>query len=671
MRPHARSSTYTLPERETPLDQTLPGLLARNARARPDRVALREKRLGVWRELTWREYHDHVRATACMLAELGVRAGDHVAILSDNRAEWLFADLAAQALGARSVGIYQTNPPADVAHILRDSGSVVLFCEDQEQVDKAVAIAPQTPTVRHVVVFEPRGTADLSDPRLRRWDDFLARGKGLAANEPAIAWQERLSAIDPEAPAMVVYTSGTTGPPKGALLSSRNVLEPARAFHREMGYGEGDTVLSYLPLCHVAEKVLSLFLPLETCAIVHFGESIETVQADLAEVSPTIFLGVPRIWEKLHAQVSVKMQDSSWLKRALFGFFTRRGAAISRRRRRAARAALEPAGLRRAARGQTVGSPPPRFAPLGEPAGSRRAARGQTVGVAPPRVVSLLDRALWRLGDLLVFRPLQERLGLRHCRRALTGAAPISPDLIRWFQSIGVPLVEGYGQTECAGVSHVNHPDRNRIGTVGTPLSPIETRLADDGEVLLRGPNVFCGYLHQAEATAAAVDPDGWLHTGDLGEIDAAGYLTITGRKKDILITAGGKNLSPEKIENALKTSPYIKEAISLGDRRRFVGALLQIELDTVGSWATRRGLPYTSYADLAARPEVIALVAEAVEAANERLAPVEQVRSFRILPKELTQEDGVLTATQKVRRREIADAYADLIEGMYRSRTA
>lgn len=617
MRPHARLPTYQLPERETALDQTLPGLLAQHARLRPDRVALRQKRLGVWRELTWREYHDHVRATACMLAELGVRAGDHVAILSDNRPEWLFADLAAQALGARSVGIYQTNPAADVAYILQDSGSVVLFCEDQEQVDKAVAIGPQTPSVRHLVVLEPRGTADVRDPRLKRWDHLLLRGKGLAANEPPLAWQERLASIDPEDPAMIVYTSGTTGPPKGAMLSSRNVLAIARVYAGLMGYGPDDSVLSYLPLCHVAEKLLSLFLPLLSGAVVHFGEALETVQEDLREVSPTIFLGVPRIWEKIHAQVAVRMADSSWLKRALFGAFTRRGGAIARRRR-----------------------------------------AGRT---------SALDRALWRLGDLLVFRPLQERLGLRRCRAALTGAAPIDPDLIRWYQGIGVPLHEGYGMTECAGISHVNRPGHDRISTVGSPLPGLEARLADDGEILLRGPNVFRGYLNLAVATAAAIDRDGWLHTGDLGEIDPAGYLTITGRKKDLLITAGGKNLSPEKIENALKASPYIKDAISIGDRRRFVAALVQIELETVGSWATRRGIPHTSYADLAARPEVIALVADAVEAANERLAPVEQVKSFRILPKELSQDDGELTATQKVRRREVAAAHGELIESMYR----
>lgn len=316
------------------------------------------------------------------------------------------------------------------------------------------------------------------------------------------------------------------------------------------------------------------------------------MQADLREVSPTIFLGVPRIWEKMNAQVSVKMQDSSWLKRRLYAYFTRPGAPTGR-----------------------------------------------------------IARAL---GDVLVYRPLQERLGLRRCKWALTGAAPISADLIRWYHRIGVPLLEGYGQTECGGISHINMPGANRVGTVGTSVPLVEHRIADDGEILVRGPNVFRGYLNKPAATAETIDADGWLHTGDIGAIDADGYLTITGRKKEIIITAGGKNLSPEKIENALKTSPYIKEAISIGDRRKFVGALVQIELDNVGNWATRRGLPYTSYQDLAAKPEAVDLIAKEIDTANELLVPVEQVKAFRILPKELNQDDGELTATQKVRRREV-----------------
>jgi long-chain acyl-CoA synthetase len=594
--------------------KTLPGLLAEHARVRPDRVAIREKRFGVWEETTWRAYHELVHATALALEALGIAKDDHVAILSDNRSEWLFADLATQALGARSVGIYQTNPAADVAYILQNSKSVVVFCEDQEQVDKVVAIAPETPSVKHVIVFDPRGTRDIADARLVRWDDFLAKGKELARGDTR--FEARLEALDPAQPAMVVYTSGTTGHPKGAMISSKNVIDISMSFNQMAGIGEHDTVLSYLPLCHVAEKIISLFVPLTTGAVVHFGEAMETVQADLREVSPTIFLGVPRIWEKMHATVTVKMQDSSRVKRWLFDFFTKRGRAIAERGRR-----------------------------------------------------SIVDRFVWFVGDLFVFRPLQERLGLRRCRYALTGAAPISSDLIRWYRGVGVDMYEGYGQTECAGISHVNQPNASKIGTVGKPVPLLEHKLADDGEICVRGPNVFCGYHDNPDATAATIDADGWLHTGDVGTIDADGYVTITGRKKEIIITAGGKNLSPEKIENALKTSPYVKEAISIGDRRKFVAALVQIDYDNVGNWATRRGLPYTSYQDLAGKAEVIDLVKKAIDEANDLLAPVEQVKAFRIIPKELSQDDGELTATQKVRRREIVGIFGELIETMYGGR--
>lgn len=378
-----------------------------------------------------------------------------------------------------------------------------------------------------------------------------------------------------------------------------------------------DTLLSYLPLCHVAEKIFTLFLPLQTGALVHFGESLDTVREDLREVSPTVFLGVPRIWEKMHASVVLKMQDSSWLKRTLFEWFSTRGRAIAQRRRQGA--------------------------------------------------LSWWDRAVWRAGDLLVYRPLQERLGLRRCRVPVTGAAPISRDLLEWFWGVGVPVIEGYGQTECAGASHLTRPGRARLGSVGQPVPGVEQRIADDGEVLVRSDWVFAGYLHDDEATRRCVDEDGWLATGDVGVTDDDGFLTITGRKKEILITAGGKNLSPEKIENALKMSGYIKEAVAIGDGRKFVSALLHIDGDAVGDWATRQGVPYTSFEDLTKRPEVAKLIEAEVRRSDERLAQVEQVRAFRLLPKELRQEDGELTPTQKVRRRAIHELYGDLIESMYR----
>jgi len=599
----------------TALADLLPGRLELLARERADAVALREKEFGVWRQITWRRYRDEVFAAARRLDEIGVGPGDSVAILSDNRTEWLFADLGAQSLGARAVGVYQTNPPEDVAYVVAHSGSRVLFCEDQEQVDKAVEIVDQTPTVEHVVVFDPRGTRDYEDPRLSSWEEFIDRGRMLAAQEPG--WfADRLAQRDPAEPTMVVYTSGTTGPPKGALISSHNVIQTSLAAAPVLGVGPGDYLLSYLPLCHVAEKIFSVFLPLSVGAVVHFGESIGTIQTDLREVSPTVFLGVPRIWEKMAASVQLKMSDSTRLKRGLYNWAARVGRAISERRL----------------------------------AGTMTAK----------------DRITWRIADLLVFRPLQERLGLRRCKLPVSGAAPISQELLHWFHGIGVRISEGYGMTECAGVSHVNPPGDIRIGTVGAALPGVECRLADSGEVLMRGTNVFEGYLHNPEATAETIDDDGWLHTGDIGTLDDDGYLRITGRSKEIIITAGGKNLSPEKIENALKTSPYIKEAVAIGDTRKFIGALVQIEGDTVGHWAGDRKLPYTSFEDLSAKPEVRKLIESEIKQANEQLARVEQVRSFRLLPKELHQDDGELTATQKVRRKEVHRIWETLIESMY-----
>jgi long-chain acyl-CoA synthetase len=594
--------------------RTLPGRLVLWAHDRPDAVALRVKEFGRWEEITWRGYLDRVRAVAAALRDLGVHPGDHVAIHSDNRPEWMYVDLAAQGIGCRSVGIYQTNPPSDVAYILNHSQSVLHFAEDQEQVDKALEIADETPTVRHVIAFDPRGTHRVGDPRYLTWADVLERGTSLLAEDPDWFFQKVLE-LDPASPSMVVYTSGTTGTPKGAMLSSRNALA-SEGVAEAFGYNSGDLILSYLPLCHVAEKIFSLFAPMMSGGVVHFGESIETVRQDLREVSPTIFLGVPRIWEKIHAGANLRIKDASWLKRTLFAWCVERGRRIAPRRE-----------------------------------------EGTT---------TLWDRLVWGVCDLLVFRALQEQLGLRRCRVPVSGAAPIAPEILQWFHAVGIPVREGYGQTECAGVSHTNYPGANRLGSVGRPLPGCEQRIAEDGEVLVRGDAVFVGYLHNPEATAATIDTEGWLHTGDIGTIDDDGYLWITGRKKELIITAGGKNISPEKVENALKTSPYINEVVAVGDARKFISALVQIEYDVVADWATRQQIQYTSFSDLAGKPEVVKLLDREILRCNELLPRVAQVRAFRTLPKELSEDDGELTATRKVRRRNVLASYESLVAEIY-----
>lgn len=593
---------------------TVPGRLACWAQAHPERAALREKHMGLWREVSWAAYWRKVQAVAEQFAALGLGAGDRVAILCGNRPEWLYADLGIQLLGGMSAGVYETNPAEDVVYVVNHSHCRAILCEDQEQLDKVLERIEEMPQLEHILIVDPRGTLDYDDTRLLSWDDFLKAGLDLLTGSDPTA---RLSRLDPEQPANVVYTSGTTGRPKGALITHRSALALVRDVAEEMGVRDDDTVLSYLPLCHVAEKIYTVFVPLTVGVVVHFGESIDTVREDLVAVAPTTFLGVPRIWEKMAAGVQVRMQDADPLKHTLFRRCLAVGEGLADRRLNGAPAPLD--GLRR-----------------------------------------------WVI-DRLVFAALRERLGLGRCRFPVSGAAPIAPELLRWLHAVGVPVTEGFGMTELSGISHYNRWDRIRLGSVGEPVRGIETRIAEDGEILIRGPNIIAGYLDDPQATAEAIDAEGFLHTGDVGRVDEDGYLWITGRKKEIMITAGGKNLAPAKIENALKTSPYIKEAVAIGDARPYVSALIQIDGDMVGNWAQHQKLPYTSFSDLAGRPEVVKLIDAEIRRINEaHLARVEQVRRFALLHKELHQDDEELTATQKVRRKVIFQRYVDQVEALY-----
>lgn len=599
------------------IGHTLPGRVAVFAHHWPERCAIREKWRGLWRETSWAEYLQQCLGFGEALKRQGIGAGDRVAIISDNRPEWLYADIGSQSLGAVAAGIYTTNPAEDVVWTLNHCRARVVICEDQEQVDKIVDSAEALPHLQHIVVIDTAGTGTYDDPRLSSWEDFCRPGLEAAAKLDASEVEQQLQALDAERDSILIYTSGTTAKPKGVLLSARACLSLSTVYLDELGGDEHDTLLSYLPLCHVAEKIFSEFTPLTTGAIVHFGESLDTVRQDLVQVSPSIFLGVPRIWEKLHAGVEVAIRNTTPLKQRLFFWAMAQG-----------RAHFE----------------------AGDQAGASLKAKRC-------------------LADWLVLRALRERLGLGRCRQPVSGAAPIAPELLQWFHWIGVPILEGWGMSETCGISHINRPDAFRLGTVGQPSPGVECRLTDDGEVLVRGPQLFSGYLDNPEATAEALDEDGWLHTGDLGTVDDDGYLKIVGRKKEILITAGGKNLSPAKIENTLKTSPYIKEVAAVGDAKPFISALIQIEGDMVGDWASRKGLAYTSFEDLSAKPEVVQLIDAEVRRLNEQLARVEQVRSFRLLPKELHQDDGEVTATQKLKRNVVYAKFAGLIDEMYQQR--
>jgi len=425
-----------------------------------------------------------------------------------------------------------------------------------------------------------------------------------------------VDATEAEDVAFLIYTSGTTGFPKGAMISHRNVLAQARSATEATGIRAGDSVVSYLPLCHVAEQILSVYLPLHLGMEVNFAESVRTIQEDLREIAPTVFLGVPRIWEKLQASIVVKMSEAPRWRRALFERAVAHG---------------------------------------------RRCAEARLAG-RPPRLPA---RALLLVHRVLVLRALQNYVGLRKARLTFSAAAAISPEVLRFFHAIGIPVREGYGMTECTGFSFVQRAGEVRLGTVGRALPGLEYRLAGDGELLKRGETVFLGYYRDPEATRATLE-GGWLHSGDVAEVDPDGQLRIVDRKKAIFVTAGGKNVSPSLVENALKVSPYVKEAVVVGDGERFIAALVQIDPENVGQWATERRLAYTNFKSLARLPEVRDLVAAEVERANEGLAPVEQVRAFRLLEKELDHDDDEVTATMKVRRKTVYEKFAPLIAEIY-----
>lgn len=592
---------------------SLPAALLRHAERRGKAVALRDKHRGIWRETTWARYAERAAAVGLALREIGVEPGDRVAIQAENRPEWVVADLAIQGIGAVTVGVYPTSPAAELEYLLEHSESVVMIAEDEEQLDKALEVRERLSALKRIVVMDPRGIKALDDPLVMTFEDLERTGAERDASEYA----QSVAALDPQATAIIVYTSGTTGPPKAAMISHANLMAASHAFSAAFDARPDDEVLSYLPLSHVAERLFSVVDAVGTGYVVNFGEGGESFAQDLRDVQPTVFLGVPRVWEKMLAGIEIRMQDASRIKRAMYRFWLERGESLGHKRMRGS---LSPA-----------------------------------------------DRLVAAAGHAMLYRALREKVGLLRVRAGISGAAPIAPQVLEFFWALGVPVREGYGQTENTAVCTYMPADDVRIGTVGRALPGVELRIADDGEILTRSPGVFQGYLKDPDATAATVDPDGWLHTGDVGTLDDDGFLTITDRKKDIIITAGGKNVSPSEIENKLKVSPYVREAIVVGDQRKYLVALIGIEMDTVGDWAGRNGVAFTTYGDLASKPEVRDLIAECVDQANADLAQVEQIKRFALLDRELDPEDGQLTATLKVKRNAIAEQFSDEIEALYR----
>lgn len=596
--------------------QTIPGICFDQAAHLGDRVALRRKELGIWRRITWADYARTVRWVGHALMDLGVQPGERVGVLGENRPEWLYADLGIQAIGAVTVGIYPTSSPEQVHYVLEHSEARLVVVEGEEQLDKILEVRARLPQMRRIVVMDPKGLRGFDDPMVVVFGEFLMQGRRHEDAFPHDV-EERLAAVRPDDVALLLYTSGTTGPPKGAMLTHANLV---RAQEANLRYvfpgGHEDEVLSYLPLAHIAERSLSVFAAVYAGYTVDFAESLEAVPLNLREVRPTIFFSVPRIWEKLYSGTVLAMREADWPKRLAF-------AAALRVGRRHAQAMLE------------------------------------------RRRIPLWLRVGYALVHLTVLAPLRRRLGLDRVRVALCSAAPVSPDILRFFWSIGVEIREIYAQTESTAVATVHPIGDVRLGTMGKPVPGVELRIGSDGEILLRGPNVFAGYFKDPDLSAQTLT-DGWLHTGDIGTLDEDGNLILTDRKKDIFINAYGKNVAPQFIENKLKFSPYINDAIVIGDGKKYLVALIVIDEEYVAKWAQTHRVSFTTFTDLSQGPQVRRLIAAEVEAVNRTLSSPEQVKKFALLPKRLYPEDGEVTPTMKVKRKAIMEKFADVIAQLY-----
>ena len=598
---------------------TLPRLLTRNARDLRDRPAIREKDRGIWQSFTWREYHDHVRDFALGLASLGFGRGATLSVIGDNRPRLYWAQVAAQALGGVAVPVYQDSIARELAYVWNHAEVAVIVAEDQEQVDKIVSLKDELPALRHVVYDDPRGLSQYRFPWLSSFADVAERGRAFGREHPAY-FEDAVAAGRPADVVMICYTSGTTGNPKGAMLTHTNAISNARAALNVQNVGPDDSWLAYLPMAWVGDVFYTLVLSLVAGFTVNCPESPETVQRDLRELGPTAVLAPPRIWENMLTAIQVKAADAPPLKRWSF----------ERLRRAAERAAI----LR------DDGKPVP-------------------VGL----------RLLCALGEVLVYGPVRDQLGLGRARWALTGGAPLGPDTFRFFRSIGVNLKQVYGSTETTALVSIQPDAEANPTTVGRPCPGIEVKIGDKGEVLIRSAGIFKGYLKNETATREVLDPEGWYHTGDSGFIDPRGHLVIIDRAKDVGELQDGTPFAPQFVENKLKFSPFIREAVAFGHERPFVAAMIAIDLGTVGNWAERRSLPYTSYMDLAQKPEVRELIREEIRKCNATLPEAARIRRFLLLTKDLDADDAEMTRTRKVRRGHVAEKYAAFIDAFYAGR--
>ena len=589
-------------------------------RTRGAQVILRQKELGIWRAVTWDELGRAAREVGMGLAALGFEPGEMASIQSNTNREWLFADLGILGAGGVSNGIYPTDAAAQAEYLLADSGSAYVFVEDEEQLDKILEVRERLPRLRRIIVFDMEGLRDFDDAQVMSLEALRALGADFDEKHEGV-WEKRVGTRNAGDLAILVYTSGTTGKPKGAMISHRNILATLDGYQDSFPQGPEDERMAFLPLCHIAERVGGQYHSLHSGAVLNFVENPETVPENVREIAPTIFTAVPRVWEKFYSGVLIRLKEAGrlqqWAYSVAIGIGTKVAALKEARK-------PVPAGLR---------------------------------------------FAFW-LARLLVLDNVRKVIGVHRTKVCITGAAPISPDLVRWYMALGVEMYEVWGQTESCGAITAIPEGKVKPGSIGPQMRHAEVKLSPEGELLARGDSVFMGYLNQPEKTAETLK-DGWLHTGDVGKVDEEGFFYITDRMKDIIITAGGKNITPSELENQLKFSPYITDAVVIGDKRPFLVALVMVDHENVENYAQEHAIPFSNYASLCRRPEIVGLIQGEIDKVNKHFARVEQVKKFRLLETKLTAEDEELTPTMKLKRKLVNEKYQGLIESMYAERAA
>lgn len=598
--------------------ETMPAVFWNAVKARGPNVWMRQKHLGIWRSWTWQQTGDAVREISHGLMALGFEAHDTASILSNTTIEWVLCDLGVLSAGGVSNGIYPTDAAEQVQYLCEDSRTTVLFVENDEQLDKALEVRDQLPLLKKIVVVDMDGLRDLDDPGVISLDSLRQLGREHVKTHPG-AVEARVNALKPTDLAILVYTSGTTGKPKGAMHSHAGLVYTVRGYNTLIARTEDDECMCFLPLCHIAERMGGEYFSLYTGAKLNFVENPETVPENVREIAPTVFTAVPRVWEKFYSGVMITLKEASGLQQMAYAWAIGVGQKVA-----------------------------------------------DLVMAKQPVPGSL--KLQFKIARTLVLNNVRKLIGIHRARFLVTGAAPISPDLVRWYLALGVPMLEVWGMTETCGASTGIPAERIKPGSIGPAATFNEVRIAPDtGEILVRGPNVFMGYLNLPEKTAETIDADGWLHTGDVGVMDEEGFFRITDRMKDIIITAGGKNITPSELENELKFSPYVTDAVVIGDQRPYLTVIIMIDQENVEKYAQDHDVPFSNYASLTRAPEVQALIQTEIDRVNKKFARVEQIKKFFLLDTQLSAEDEELTPTMKLKRKLVQTKYAEQIDAMYR----